>query len=131
MTMIVWCRFHMIGAFYFWTELSQCNRWHQINGNHEIRVRVCLLTCLQNVRFYRQNNHPKVYISFCNIVITLAINCYTSNKKKHQRDMFPQEITPVEIGQTVTKVKLLIAACITTLTPIIYDSVYSDLIATH
>jgi len=45
--------------------------------------------------------------------------------------MFPHEITPVEIGQTVTKVKLLIAAYITTLTPIIYNSVYSDLIATH
>ena len=25
---------------------------------------------------------PKVYISFCNIVLTLAINSYTSNKKK-------------------------------------------------
>ena len=41
--------------------------------------------------------------------------------------MFPQEITPVEIGQTVAKVKLLIVS----LTPIIYNSVYSDLIAAH
>jgi len=30
-----------------------------------------------------------------------------------------------------SKVKLLIVACITALTPIIYNSVYSDLIATH
>ena len=41
------------------------------------------------------------------------------------------EITPVEIDQTVVKVKLLIVAFITALTLIIYNSVYSDLIATH
>jgi len=39
-----------------------------------------------------------------------------------------KKITPVEIGQ---KVELLIVACVTALTPIIYKSVYSDLIATH
>ena len=66
-----------------------------------------------------------------NIVLTLAINAYTSNKKRNQRDIFTQEITPLEIGQMVAKVKLLIVACITALIPIIYNSVYSDLIATH
>jgi len=50
--------------------------------------------------------------------------------RKRQRDIFTG-ITLVEIGQTVAKVKLLIVACITALTPIIYNSVYSDLIATH
>ena len=87
-------------------------------------MRACLLNCLQNVSFYRQNYQPKVYIYFCNIALTLAVN-------KNQRDIFTQEITPVEIGQTVSKVKLLIVACITALTPIIYNSGYSDLIATH
>ena len=42
-------------------------------------------------------------------------------QEKNQRDIFTQEITPVEIGQTVAKVKLLIVACITALTPIIYN----------
>ena len=52
-------------------------------------------------------------------------------QEKNQRDIFTQEITPIEIGQTVAKVKLLIVASITVLTPIIYNSVYNDLIATH
>ena len=52
-------------------------------------------------------------------------------QENNQRDIFTQEITPVQIGQTVAKVKLLIVASITALTPTIYNSVYSDLIATH
>jgi len=62
---------------------------------------------------------------------------HSSNKflylkqENNQRDIFTQEITPVEIGQTVAKVNLLIVASITALTPIIYNSVYSDLIAIH
>jgi len=48
-------------------------------------------------------------------------------QEKNQLDIF----TPVEIGQTVAKVKLLIVASITALTPTIYNSVSSDLIATH
>jgi len=56
--------------------------------NHAIRVRACLFACLQPVRFYRQNNRSKVYISFCNIVQALAINPYTSNNKRNQRDLF-------------------------------------------
>ena len=84
----------------------------------------------KNVRFYRKNDPPKVYISLCNIVLTLAIFVYTLHKNKNQRDIITQEITPVEIGQRMAKVKLLIVACITALTPIIYNSVYIDLIAT-
>jgi len=76
---------------------------------------VCLLTWLQNVRFYRQKDSPNVYISFCN----------SSNKflyfkqEKNQCDIFTQEITPVEISEMVAKVKLLIVTCITALTHII------------
>ena len=51
--------------------------------NHEIRGRACLFPCLQHIRFCRQND-----ISFCNIVLTLAIVSDTSNKKKNQRDIF-------------------------------------------
>jgi len=68
---------------------------------HDIRGRAYLLTCL--------------YVA----------------QEKNQRDIFTQEVTPVEIGQTVARVKLLIVSRITALTPIIYTSVYSDLIATH
>ena len=49
--------------------------------NLAIRRRACLFICLQHVRFYRQNDRSKVYISFCNIVQSLAINHYTSNNK--------------------------------------------------
>ena len=52
-------------------------------------------------------------------------------KQEKTRDIFTQEITPVEIGQTVGNVKLFIVACITALTAIIYNSGYSDLIATY
>ena len=69
-----------------------------------------------------------IYISLRNLVLT---KCLYLKQEKNQRDLFKQQITPVEIGQTVAKVKLLIVACITALTPIIYNSVYSDLIATH
>ena len=55
---------------------------------HAIRVRACLFICLQHVRFYRQNDRSKVYISFCNIVQTLAINHYTSNNKKRSKWLF-------------------------------------------
>ena len=72
-----------------------------------------------------------VYNSFCNIVVTIAICFYTLTQEKRPRDIFTEKITPVEIGQTVAKVKLLIVASITALTPIIYNSVNSDLIATH
>ena len=58
-------------------------------------------------------------------------NCLYFTQETNQRDIFTQEITPVEIGQTVAKVNLLIVASITALTPIIYNSVYSDLIAIH
>ena len=83
----------------------------------------------KNVRFYKKNNRPKVYISFCNS--PNSSNKFLYFKQEKTRDSFTQEITPVEIGQTVVKVKLLIVACITALTPIIYNSVYSDLIATY
>jgi len=36
----------------------------------------------KNVRFYRKNDRPKVYISLCNIVLILAIFVYTLHKKK-------------------------------------------------
>ena len=104
----------------------------QREENYEIRGKACLSTCLQNVRFHRQNDRPKVYISFCNIFLTLAKFSYTLKKKKQQRDIFTQVITPVEICQTVAKVKLLIGNIhIRAPTPIIYNSVYSELIATH
>ena len=45
--------------------------------NHVIRGKACLLTCLQYFRFYRQNDRPKLYISFCRMLLTLAINSYT------------------------------------------------------
>jgi len=32
-------------------------------------------------------------------------------QENNQRDIFTHEITPVEIGETVAKVKLLIVAC--------------------
>ena len=51
--------------------------------NHEIRGRACLLTGLQNIRFDTKNDRPKVYISFCNIVLTLAIIYYTLQKTWH------------------------------------------------
>ena len=56
--------------------------------NHAIRRRTCLFICLQHVRFYRQNDRSKVYISSCNSVQALAINPYTSNNKRNQRDLF-------------------------------------------
>ena len=87
---------------------------------HELRWRACLLTCLQNDRVYRKNDRLKVYS-----------NTFLYFKQEKKRDIITQEITRVEIGQTVAKVKLLIVACITALTPIIYNSVYSDLVATH
>ena len=49
-------------------------------------------------------------------------NCLYFTQETNQRDIFTQEITPVEIGETVAKV----VACVTALTPIIYNSVYSD-----
>ena len=79
---------------------------------------------------YRQKDRPKIYFSFCNAVLTQA-KIPVLKTRINQRDIFTQEITPVEIGQTVGNVKLLIVACITALTPIIYTSVSSDLIATH
>ena len=94
--------------------------------NHEIRDKACLLTSLQNVKIYRKNDRP-----FCNIVLHSSNKYLYLNKTKHKCDIFTQEITPVEIGQPVAKVKLLIVASITALTPIIYNSVYSYLIATH
>jgi len=33
--------------------------------------------CLSNVRCYRQKDRNKLYIFFCNIVLTLVINSYT------------------------------------------------------
>ena len=78
--------------------------------------------------------HSNLFIDiyfFGNIVITLAIFFLFFTQEKNQRDISKQEITPVEIGETLAKVKLLIMACITALTPIIYNSVYSDLIAAH
>ena len=78
--------------------------------------------------------HSNLFIDiyfFGNIVITLAIFFLFFTQEKNKRDISKQEITPVEIGETVAKVKLLIMACITALTPIIYNSVYSDLIAAH
>ena len=78
--------------------------------------------------------HSNLFIDiyfFGNIVITLAIFFLIFTQEKNQRDISKQEITPVEIGETLAKVKLLIMACITALTPIIYNSVYSAIIATH
>ena len=63
--------------------------------------------------------YSEVISTICNIVPTIAIFVYTSHKKKNQRDIFTQEITPVAIGQTLAKIKLLIMTCITALTPII------------
>ena len=50
-----------------------------------------------------------IYISLRNLVLTECL--YLKQEKK--RDLFKQQITPVEIGQTVAKVKLLIVARIT------------------
>ena len=65
--------------------------------------------------FTGKNDRSNVYISFCNIVLTLSIHSYTSNNKINQHDIFTQEVTSVEIGQMVAKGKLLIVACITDL----------------
>ena len=88
----------------------------------------------------RQKSNAKK--NFCNTVLaTLAINSYTSKHKINvtlsHRKLHPQkqfrrwpksscQQWHVEIVQKVAKVKLLIVACITALTPIIYNSVYSD-----
>ena len=56
---------------------------HTERRNHEIRGKACLLTGLQNIRFDMKNDRPKVYISFCNIVLTLAIIYYTLQKTWH------------------------------------------------
>jgi len=45
--------------------------------------------------------------------------------------LFTQVNTPVEIGQTVVKVKMLYLARITALTSFIYSSIYNVVIATH
>ena len=84
----------------------------------------------KHVRFYRKNDRPKVcfLLQYCP---NSSNNILYYTQEKNQRDIFTQEITPVEIGQTVAKVNLLIVASITALTPIIYNSVYSDLIAIH
>ena len=70
--------------------------------------------------YFLQEKRSYIFPS-ATIVLTLAIMCI--------RIFFTQEITPVEIGRTVAN--LLIVASITALTPIIYNSVSSDLIATH
>ena len=99
--------------------------------NHEIKGRACWLTCLQDVRFYRQKDRPKVYISFWKHCPNSSNKFLYFKQGKNQPNIVTQEVTPVEIGQTVAKVKLLIMASKTALTPIIYNSVYSDLIATQ
>ena len=62
-----------------------------------------------------------------------STKCLYLKQEKYQRDIFTQEITFVEIGQTVAKGKLLIVGLITAHTPTIYKSVksvYNDLITT-
>ena len=75
--------------------------------------------------YFLQEKRSSISIYF------LLQHCPYSSNNFVYVSFFTQEITHVEIGHTVAKVNLLIVASITALTPIIYNSVSSDLIATH
>ena len=94
---------------------------HTFTERRNLRGRACLFTCLKLLDFTGKTIGQK-YI-FPPATLSSNTFLYFTQEQQKQCDIFTHEFTLVEKGQTVAKVKQLIVD--------IYNSVYSDLIATH